>query len=61
MTDCLTCGADLDVGLYLELEYPSEGDDVPGKIAGDLCDDCAAKIAAETRSHAVCDDLEVCP
>jgi formate dehydrogenase maturation protein FdhE len=44
---CMQCGADIDIGFGIELEYPLGPDDLPAFMSGQLCGECAGWIASD--------------
>jgi len=57
-TVCMQCGADADPGFYIELEFPLGVTELPGKLTGGLCGDCAADIACRINYEGVDADPE---
>ena len=55
---CMQCGADADPGFYIELEFPLGVAELPGRLTGGLCGDCAAEIACRINYEGVDADPE---
>jgi hypothetical protein len=55
---CLECGDVVDTGCYIELEYPAGVEDLPARISGSLCGECAADHAFRINYRGVENDEE---
>ena len=64
---CMQCGDAVSPGCYIEVEFPLGAAALPGRLAGQLCGDCAASVAcgindnrtaSRSRQHNRTDSLE---
>lgn len=56
---CMKCGDDLDIGFSIEVEFPLGAADLPARIEGTLCGDCAGWVGCEINYEAVDADEDV--
>lgn len=50
---CMKCGDALSPGFRIDIEYPLGSADLPGRLTGSLCGDCASWIACEIKYEAI--------
>lgn len=55
---CLQCGDAVDPGHYVEVEFPLGKAELPARIAGHLCGECAGWIGHRLNYHGVENDAE---
>ena len=55
---CIECGDAVDTGCYIEIEYPCGVADIPGRVCGSLCGECAADHAFRINYRGVENDEE---
>lgn len=55
---CMECGDELDERFYIEIEYPCGVADLPARLAGNLCGDCAEVIGSQINYRGVQADDE---
>lgn len=49
---CMQCGDAVSPGCYIEVEFPLGAAALPGRLAGQLCGDCAASVACNINHKA---------
>ncbi|WP_136690053.1 hypothetical protein [Halorhabdus amylolytica] len=55
---CMQCGDPVETGFPIELEFPLGPADLPGRLTGILCGDCAGWIACDINYDAIDADEE---
>ncbi|PHQ45122.1 hypothetical protein DJ68_14570 [Halorubrum sp. C3] len=55
---CMKCGRDLEDSFYMEVEFPLGPEDLPARLSGSLCGDCAGWVGTEINYEAIDADEE---
>lgn len=53
---CLQCGDDVDPGHYIEVEFPLGKTELPARISGHVCGECAGWVAYRVNYRGVEND-----
>ena len=53
---CMQCGDTVSPRCYAEVEFPLGAAALPGRLAGQLCGDCAASVACGINDNSSTDD-----